>query len=868
MPNRNVNSLNSPDGLREARPGAASSQPLPEPHLPASRCRNGLGRKARRGGRFFGNQTGRDGRAKQVVRFWFRLRRAVALLLALSFALPDTSLAQPRGASKLELTVDSIMRGPALYGWQPQALRWSGDSQKLYFRWKRHDEPLVKEYSTYVVNRDGSGLRKLDEQEAREAPPETGDETRDWKLTVYSEEGDLYLYDRMALRRHRLTRTVEPETDPHFTHDEKRIAFTRANNLYVLSPRDGSLEQLTDIRRGGAAAPASVPRGSDGLFSLGIPPRQESEDGERKGTESQEFLKKEEKELLAVIKERAEKRAAEEAKRKQENPRKPFRLGPRQSVVSLLLAPDETYVLATISESAERAKPTIVPNYVTESGYTTDIRARQKVGDDLPQTRLALIQTVTGEVKWVDPASAGEGLKDRQVRFARPRWSEDGGRLVVMARASDNKDAWLLAIDPSEGKCRQLAVLHDDAWVGGPAAFTYGWLDNDRIYYTAEADNYSHLFTVSFTSGERKQLTSGQWEVRRVTLSPDRRTFYLTTSEVHPGEEHLYEMSADGGPRRRLTSMPGAHHAEVSPDGKSLATVYSYTNKPWELYLADLTNATAKPVQVTASPAPEFFTYSWADVPIVQIPARDGVLVPARMYKPAGFRKGGPLVVFVHGAGYLQNVHRYWSSYAREFMFHHLLMERGYLVLDVDYRGSAGYGRNWRTAIYRQMGGKDLDDQVDAVKWAVREHGVDPARVGIYGGSYGGFLTLMAMFTQPDVFQAGASLRPVTDWAHYNHPYTSNILNLPQKDAEAYRRSSPVYHAQGLKGALLICHGMVDVNVHFQDTVRLVQRLIELRKENWELAVYPVEDHAFVQPTSWADEYKRILRLFETNLKR
>ena len=123
------------------------------------------------------------------------------------------------------------------------------------------------------------------------------------------------------------------------------------------------------------------------------------------------------------------------------------------------------------------------------------------------------------------------------------------------------------------------------------------------------------------------------------------------------------------------------------------------------------------------------------------------------------------------------------------------------------------------------------------------------------------------MFTTPDVFAAGAAIRPVTDWAHYNHPYTANILNLPQSDREAYERSSPIYHAQGLKGALLICHGMVDTNVHFQDSVRLAQRLIELRKENWELAAYPVEDHAFERASSWADEYKRILKLFETHLR-
>jgi dipeptidyl aminopeptidase/acylaminoacyl peptidase len=226
-----------------------------------------------------------------------------------------------------------------------------------------------------------------------------------------------------------------------------------------------------------------------------------------------------------------------------------------------------------------------------------------------------------------------------------------------------------------------------------------------------------------------------------------------------------------------------------------------------------------------------------------------------------------PAVIFVHGAGYLQNAHKYWSTYYREYMFHNLLASLGYVVLDADYRASAGYGRDWRTAIYRHMGGKDLDDIVDGAKYLVESQRVDPGRIGLYGGSYGGFITLMALFTSPDTFAAGAALRPVTDWAHYNHGYTGAILNEPQDDAEAYKRSSPIYFAEGLKGALLICHGLVDTNVHVQDSIRLVQRLIELRKPNWDFAVYPVENHGFEQESSWADEYKRILKLFETNLR-
>jgi len=220
----------------------------------------------------------------------------------------------------------------------------------------------------------------------------------------------------------------------------------------------------------------------------------------------------------------------------------------------------------------------------------------------------------------------------------------------------------------------------------------------------------------------------------------------------------------------------------------------------------------------------------------------------------------------VHGAGYLQNVHKWWSSYFREYMFHNLLCDLGYVVMDVDYRASEGYGRDWRTAIYRHMGGRDLQDYVDASAYLQSTYDIPAERIGIYGGSYGGFITLMALFTEPDSFGAGAALRSVTDWAHYNHPYTANILNTPEEDSLAFARSSPIYFAEGLEDPLLIAHGVVDTNVHFQDVVRLAQRLIELGKEDWEMALYPVEGHGFVEPSSWTDEYRRILELFEETI--
>lgn len=833
-----------------------------------------------------------------------RLQRLLTSLCLCALVWPAPGFAQqavaPATTQKFALTIDNIMRGPDLVGHEPTRVYWSPDGQRVYFRWKRAGEARLKEPDLYVVNRDGSGLRKLSEEEARQAPPSNGEVSKDKKWTLFAEDGDIFLYDNVKNERRQLTSTTDGESNPRFTGDQKHVYFTRQNNLYSLALENGALVQLTNVGGGatGSALPLP-PLGAGGGFGGG---RQGGGGGAgiaaqgppQSGNASQEVIKKEERALLEAVRERAQNREEQEAKRKAREKRKPFSPPAGQAVAGLTLSPDGKYVMASVFQSASGAKNTIVPNYITESAYTEDIPSRSKVGDAQGRNRMVIISVETGEAAWIDhgqkqaaeanaqaapPASSNTPQgpprrpqeRERDVQLLGGQWSEDGKHIALLARAADNKDRWVMVADPATGKTKVLDHLHDGAWIGGPGAFALGWLpDNKTIYFQSERDGWAHLYTVSIEGGEPKQLTSGKFEVSDVRLSQDKTRFYFTSSEGSLFERHLYSMPVTGGARTRITTMTGNNDATISPDESTLALIRSYSNRPPELYLApNKPNASASEIkQVTTSPTDEWLSYNWIDPPIVRFKARDGAEVPARLYKPANWQKGGPAVLFVHGAGYLQNVHKWWSSYFREYMFHHLLMEKGYLVMDVDYRASAGYGRDWRTGIYRHMGGKDLTDQVDAVKYLVAEHGVDAKRVGLYGGSYGGFITLMALFTEPDVFAAGAALRPVTDWAHYNHGYTANILNTPQADADAYKISSPIYHAQGLKGALLICHGMVDVNVHFQDTVRLVQRLIELRKENWELAAYPVEDHGFVQPSSWADEYKRIFKLFETNLKK
>jgi len=764
------------------------------------------------------------------------LKRISLAILALTLLAGQLSEVPAQG--RLLLTIDNIMRGPELYGYPPQDVRWSGDNKRIYLQWKQASDPIEKPLDTWVVPRDSGDPRKLSDDEARTAPPASGNTARDRKRTVYVRDGDIFLYDFISDKSRQLTKTTEAEKDPRFTQDEKRVAFSRGGNLYVLDLSQGSIDQMTDIKPA-PSTPESKPAAQS----------------------SQEFLQKQEKELLAAVRDRARQKDAEEAKKKRENPRKPLELAERQTVQHLELCPSEKCVIALIEDGPKGDKPENVPNYVTETGYTEEIKGRTNVGDPQERTRVGILDAVSGEIQWADA-----GLGDRQVNVDLPLFNEQGTRALMVVRSVDNKDRWIQLLDTASAKTTTLFHEHDDAWLDGPGYETVGWLKNgDEIYFESERDGWDHLYTVSALGGDPKQLTSGKFEVTDVDLSRDGSKFYLTTSEAGAAEHHFYSMSVNGGPRTRITTEPGGHRVTLSRDEKYLADVYSYVNRPPEIYTAENTPG-AQEVKRTDSPSKDFWDYPWQDAPIVQVPARDGAMIPARVFKPANYKPGGPAVVFVHGAGYLQNVVKSWSSnYPREYLFHHFLMEHGYMVLDMDYRASSGYGRDWRTAIYRHMGGKDLEDNLDGAKWLVAQ-GADPKRIGIYGGSYGGFITLMAMFTSPDTFAAGAALRPVTDWAHYNHGYTSDILNTPQADSEAFRQSSPIYFAEGLKGALLICHGMVDTNVFFQDTVRLVQRLIELRKENWSVAMYPVENHGFVRPESWADEYKRIFKLFEDNL--
>ncbi|MCH2446742.1 MAG: prolyl oligopeptidase family serine peptidase [Candidatus Marinimicrobia bacterium] len=772
------------------------------------------------------------------------------------------------GATKLfgekpyELTVAKIMEDPKWIGISPSNVHWSEDGKWIYFNWNPDGD--ISD-SLYKVSPNGGKPQKVSPKERQLLPSRYGDYSKDWMKKVYAKNSDIFMQNIKNGNTTQITNTVDRESNPKFSGDEKSVTFISGGNIYRWAMAAGSVTQITNFREG----------------------EEKSEDKEPK-TEHEKWLKQEELKLIGILEKRKTKREKRKEMEDAEEPKRPLEIFFGSKVVqNVQLSPDGNYVTFQLHKAAKDAKRTIVPSYVAETGFTEDLNARDKVGRPNGTYELGIYNILADTVMYVAIDSLpgifdrpqfteleeSDKSKKREVFFSNSVWSDNGKQCATVLQSLDNKDRWIVALDLTSANLKLLDHQHDDAWVGGPGirrwrgAVSIGWTpDNKKFWFQSEATGYSHLYTVDAATGEKNQLTKGEFEVRDVRISKDKKWWYFRSNEVHPGELHLYRMKIGGGKWEQITTMTGNNDGVFSPDEKTVAIRHSYSNRPWDLFVMK-NKPKAKAVRLTDSQTDEWKGYPWRDPEIITFSAEDGAEIYARLYKPEKPKENGPAVIFVHGAGYLQNVHKWWSSYYREFMFHNLLVDYGYTVLDIDYRGSAGYGRDWRTAIYRYMGGKDLSDQVDGAKLLVEKFNVDPKRIGIYGGSYGGFITLMAMFTEPGVFAAGASLRPVTDWAHYNHPYTSNILNIPQADSLAYVRSSPIYHAEGLEGALLMCHGMIDTNVHFQDVVRLSQRLIELGKENWEVAIYPLEGHGFREPSSWTDEYRRIFKLFETHLK-
>ncbi|UQD57076.1 prolyl oligopeptidase family serine peptidase [Flavobacterium sp. K5-23] len=758
------------------------------------------------------------------------------------------------------LKLEDIMKGDAFIGVQPSNGRWSLDGKKIYFEWNPNNEIGT---TTYFWEK---GMQKPLLASVKDAAFSKYDfvQKPNSDIAYYISKGALYSYSLSNKTIKKLLQQSSSVSNLQLGSEKGVLFFEQNDNIIKFNTIEGTLVQLTNFKSG-----------------------KEKE----KDSEKDSFLISQQKELFQFIRDQDAKKKWNKAKsdeNKSDFPKGYF-YG-KNAFGSLKINPKGTFATFRLRE-VEEVKNEKMEVFITSDGYNQSPNTKEKVSTaNLSATKFGVYSVAKDSVYFVNFSTLShiqdtpeyyklyDNLKnakkeDRLIVVQEPKYNNDGSYAVTEIRSQDNKDRWIVKLNVEKGSFEEIDHQHDEAWIGGPGIPSYpfssgtlGFLaDNETIYFQSEATGFSHLYWYNLKTNKKRQITKGDWEVRDLSLSKDKSVFYLTTTTTHPGNRSFYKLAVSDALLQPVLTKDGAHEVSLSPDESTLLVRYSYKDKPWELYVApNKTNTSLS--QITQSTTAEFKGYSWRKPNVITFKAQDGANVNARLYTPQAEKSNKAAVIFVHGAGYLQNAHNFWSNYHREYMFHNLLTDLGYTVLDIDYRGSDGYGRDVRTGIYRFMGGKDLSDQIDGKNYLVQNLGIDAKRVGIYGGSYGGFITLMGMLTTPDEFASGAALRSVTDWAHYNHGYTGNILNFPETDPEAYKKSSPIYFADNLKGNLLMLHGMVDDNVEYKDVVRLSQRFIELGKKNWSLASFPVEAHGFKETYSWVDEYSRILNLFNDTL--
>jgi dipeptidyl aminopeptidase/acylaminoacyl peptidase len=353
----------------------------------------------------------------------------------------------------------------------------------------------------------------------------------------------------------------------------------------------------------------------------------------------------------------------------------------------------------------------------------------------------------------------------------------------------------------------------------------------------------------------------------------DDEIVYAST-QTDPGERHLYRKELGESDAEQLTKKVGYRRDfTLGPDRRYLVYEYTYFNQPFELYSLDL-KRNRDEQRLTHTIPDRFKKVDWQKEEYIRFTSRDGETpLSMSLLKPVGMQSGKkyPTVVFVHGAGSLQNVYKGWSnSYWREYLFHQYLTQQGYAVIEVDYRHSTGYGREFREDVTNWMGKYETQDIIDGLDYVAQRGIIDTSRVGIYGGSYGGFMALYASSVAPERFDAAAALRAVTNWENYyyaNQWYTLPRLGHPDKDSEHYERSSPLTYADSMEVPVLMLHGLIDNNVGFQDAAQYIERLIQSGNTNFDMMMYPSERHSFQDPDAWYDEYRRIFNFFERHLK-
>jgi dipeptidyl aminopeptidase/acylaminoacyl peptidase len=684
-------------------------------------------------------------------------------------------------AGPSDVSLEKIMADPDWIGTAVRDAYWSSDGHSVYYSAKRSGSPIVDLHRIELAGHKD----QIVDPKAMAGADAAMVFDRAGKRAAFARNGDIFVRDLAGGRLSQITRTPQNEAAPQFSADGRLLSFRVENDWFVHDFDSGITvpAAVVKLEKDPDATPAA-----DDLRDMQL--------------RTFSTLKRLHDESAT-----AKKFADDMRKGDATRAAPPFYLGEEITIRDAELSPDARWLLiVTVPKSAPKGFEGKLTRYVTESGYEEFETERLRVGRNPPVPQSLLLLNLVDHSVHALGAENLPGIDDDPLKSIREEngtqtdgkphsrgvlivpddpdggaggvaWSDDGKELAIQFLSADNKDRWIASVDFAKYSLIPQHRLSDPAWVG----WTFnelGWLDDNRtLWFESEESGFAHLYTKALRANARA-ITQGRFEVSQPTLSADGRWFYVLSNAQAPGSYDVYRVPSSGGQLQRVTQLQGVEKFALDQSGKQILVTHSapYIRAQLAVLKADGTDAAR---DLTDARTEEYKALSWHEPEIVKIPSTHfaGVIY-AKVYRDAAAASTKrPAVIFIHGAGYMQNVHLHYPYYFREQMFNSWLVSKGYVVIDMDYRASAGYGRAWRTAIYRQMGHPELEDLQDGVAWLVAHRSVDPQRVGVYGGSYGGFMTYMALFRAPDLFAAGAALRPVSDWMQYENNYTSSILN-------------------------------------------------------------------------------------------
>jgi dipeptidyl-peptidase-4 len=474
-----------------------------------------------------------------------------------------------------------------------------------------------------------------------------------------------------------------------------------------------------------------------------------------------------------------------------------------------------------------------------------------------PIVRVLVASASGGEPRVMDTGA------ETDIYIPRVTWLNDSKLLAIQRLNREQTVLDLLIAEAGSGKSRSVLNEKDQYWIN-VSDDLYFFKDGKRFLWSSERSGYRHLYLYGLDGKQLAQLTKGDWEVSALeAVDESKGLVYFTATEKSPLERQLYRVALDGSGFARVTKDDGTHHVNIAPNDAALVDTHSNSMTPprQDLLRADGSRITA----INENKVAELAEYHLSPVEFLTVKSRDGMPLNAMMIKPAGFdpAKKYPVLVYTYGGPHVQVVLNAWGD--STFLWHELLAQKGYIIFSLDNRGSAGRGHLFEEPIHFRLGAQELSDQRDGAAYLKSLPYVDPNRIGIWGWSYGGHMTLHAMFEDPEDFKAGFAGGPVTDWYYYDTIYTERYLGLPQKTGESYQESSPVKNADHLKGKLLIAHGTGDDNVHFANTLSVVDKLIEAGKYV-EVMAFPGRGHGVSDPPARRVLWQRVTQFFLDNL--